>query len=226
MLANYSTKNKIIHWITFVIFVLIHLHSVDLTKTMIRKSGKHCVQHTEPLDSCFDLLRSHQQWIPWSSPLKIKLATTVLILYHRDIGPHYTQAMPIKLFKVNAGPLNLKCLARFSGHGYLVYNIHIYVVGVQGLVWFLCLIAYQYLWVIQCQIHLCWRTVLILFDSYLYSWGDEGVHTFPKGISLKVNIIAWLEIKFAYLKTTVQYFTHWSPLRIVWFLCLMAYQPL
>ena len=26
--------------------------------TLTRKSDKHCAQHTEPLDSCFDLIRS------------------------------------------------------------------------------------------------------------------------------------------------------------------------
>ena len=33
-------------------------------------------QHTETLDRCFDLIRSHQQCIPWSSPLEIKPVTT------------------------------------------------------------------------------------------------------------------------------------------------------
>ena len=32
--------------------------------------------HTETLDSCFNLIRSHQQCIPWSPPLEIKPATT------------------------------------------------------------------------------------------------------------------------------------------------------
>ena len=34
------------------------------------------VQHTETLDSCFDLIRSHQQCITWSPPLEIEPATT------------------------------------------------------------------------------------------------------------------------------------------------------
>ena len=33
-------------------------------------------RHTETLDSCFNLIRSHQQCIPWSPPLEIKPATT------------------------------------------------------------------------------------------------------------------------------------------------------
>ena len=38
---------------------------------MTRKSGKHCAQHAKPLDSCFNLIKSHQQCIsaylqsPW-----------------------------------------------------------------------------------------------------------------------------------------------------------------
>ena len=35
-----------------------------------------CMWHTEPLDSCFDLIRSHQQCIPWSLSLEIEPATT------------------------------------------------------------------------------------------------------------------------------------------------------
>ena len=33
-------------------------------------------RHTETLDSCFDLIWSHQKCIPWSPPLEIKPATT------------------------------------------------------------------------------------------------------------------------------------------------------
>ena len=36
--------------------------------TMTRKSDKHWVRYTEPLDSCFDLIWSHQQCIPWALP--------------------------------------------------------------------------------------------------------------------------------------------------------------
>ena len=35
-----------------------------------------CVWHMETLDGCFDLIKSHQQCIPWSPPLEIKPATT------------------------------------------------------------------------------------------------------------------------------------------------------
>ena len=30
--------------------------------TMIRKSGKHCVQHTGTLDNCFDIIRIFWSW--------------------------------------------------------------------------------------------------------------------------------------------------------------------
>ena len=30
---------------------------------MTRKSSKHCMQHMEQLDSCFDFIRFHQQCI-------------------------------------------------------------------------------------------------------------------------------------------------------------------
>ena len=43
---------------------------------MTRKSSKHCMWCTEPLDCCFDFIRSHQLCILWSFPLEIKPATT------------------------------------------------------------------------------------------------------------------------------------------------------
>ena len=37
------------------------------------------------------------------------------------------------------------------------------------------------------------------FSKYLtHSWEDKGVHTFPKGIYPKVNVIARLEYELAY----------------------------
>ena len=48
---------------------------------MTRKSGKHSVWHTEPLDNFFDLIRSHQQRISRSPPLAIEPATTEPKLY-------------------------------------------------------------------------------------------------------------------------------------------------
>ena len=54
--------------------------------------------------------------------------------------------------------------------------------------------------VIQC--HPCRRTIVILFNSY-QGWGNKGVHAFSKGMSLKVNIIAWLEFELTYFEAAV-----------------------
>ena len=37
---------------------------------------------------------------------------------------------------------------------------------------------------------------------------NKGGHTFPKGITLKANIRAWLEFKYIYFEATVQHFSH------------------
>ena len=76
------------------------------------------------------------------------------------------------------------------------------------MVWFLCLMAYQ------------------LFLGYLMpkafseknrigyyltrSWKDKGVHTFPKGICPKVNVIARLEYELAYYDSAVHRFNHYA----------------
>ena len=39
---------------------------------------------------------------------------------------------------------------------------------------------------------------------------DKEVHTFPKGICLKVNVIAWLEFKLTYDDSAVQWFNHYT----------------
>ena len=44
--------------------------------TLTRKSGKHLHATFGALNSCFDLIRSHQQCTPWSSPLEIEPTTT------------------------------------------------------------------------------------------------------------------------------------------------------
>ena len=66
--------------------------------------------------------------------------------------------------------------------------------------------AYQHLWDILYQSHPCRKTVLILFITN--RWWNKGVHAFPKGISLKVNVIVWLELKLAYYVVAVQYVNH------------------
>ena len=47
--------------------------------------------------------------------------------------------------------------------------------------------------------------------SYLtHSWEDKGVHTVPKGICPKVNIIARLENELAYYDSAVHRFNHYT----------------
>ena len=43
-----------------------------------------------------------------------------------------------------------------------------------------------------------------------HSWEDKGVHTFPKGICLKVNVIARLEYELAYYDSAVRRFNHYT----------------
>ena len=47
---------------------------------------------------------------------------------------------------------------------------------------------------------------MILFNQQLR---DKGVHTFPNGIILKVNVIARVEFELAYFKAVVQQFSHY-----------------
>ena len=51
--------------------------NIKLENTMTRKSGTHLHATYEALNSCFDLIRSHQQCTPWSPPLEIEPTTTV-----------------------------------------------------------------------------------------------------------------------------------------------------
>ena len=43
-----------------------------------------------------------------------------------------------------------------------------------------------------------------------HSWEDKMVHSFPKGICPKVNVIAQLELELAYYDTAVQCFNHYT----------------
>ena len=43
-----------------------------------------------------------------------------------------------------------------------------------------------------------------------HSWEDKGVHSFPKGICPKVNVIALLEYELAYHDSTVHRFDHYT----------------
>ena len=42
----------------------------------LKNAVNTCAWLTETLDCCFDFIRSHQQYIPWSPPLEIEPATT------------------------------------------------------------------------------------------------------------------------------------------------------
>ena len=55
------------------------------------------------------------------------------------------------------------------------------------------------------------KAILLEEQYYLtHSWEDKGVHTFPKGICPKVNLIAWLENELAYYDSAVRRFNHYT----------------
>ena len=48
----------------------------------------------------------------------------------------------------------------------------------------------------------------------IHSWEDKGVHTFPKGICPKVNVIVQLVYELVYYDSAVHRFNHyttWTP---------------
>ena len=49
-----------------------------------------------------------------------------------------------------------------------------------------------------------------LWDYLTHSWEDKGVHTFPKGICPKVNVIARLKYELAYYDSAVHRFNHYT----------------
>ena len=71
---------------------------------------------------------------------------------------------------------------------------------------FLFLKAYQPLSDIQYK-KILWMTIVLLFKPYL---GNKGLHTFPKGISPKMNVIARLEFEFASYNVTVQHVNYYT----------------
>ena len=55
------------------------------------------------------------------------------------------------------------------------------------------------------------KAILLEEQYYLtHSWEEKGVHTFPKGICPKVNIIARLENELAYYDSAVHRFNHYT----------------
>ena len=43
-----------------------------------------------------------------------------------------------------------------------------------------------------------------------HNWRDKHVHTFPKGIRLKVNVIVQLEFELTYCDVAVQHVSHYT----------------
>ena len=77
-----------------------------------------------------------------------------------------------------------------------------------GLVWFLCFNG------ISTLFRLFNAKAILLEEQFWYysthSWEDKGVHTFPKGICQKVNIITRLEYELAYYNSAVHRFNHYT----------------
>ena len=62
-------------------------------------------------------------------------------------------------------------------------------------------------------ISLCSKTILVEEQDWYYlsrRYGGQGVYTFPKGISSKMNISAQLEFELAFYDVTVQYVSHYT----------------
>ena len=73
---------------------------------MTSKFGKHSMWHTEPLDSCFNLIRSHHQRISYLPHWRLNQRSQDAEpkLYHWATGPH-SNGVPNQLM-VNARPNN------------------------------------------------------------------------------------------------------------------------
>ena len=68
--------------------------------------------------------------------------------------------------------------------------------------------AHKTSWVILCPNHLSEESSDTI-QLNLIGIGVLGVHTFPKSISLDVNVMAWLEIEPAYFDIAVKQFSHY-----------------
>ena len=71
---------------------------------------------------------------------------------------------------------------------------------------FLCLMAYQTLWVIQWQSNLSRKTLFVLFNLFLE---NKRVHAFPMSISPKVNVMVQLKFTLTNHDGSVQHFWHY-----------------
>ena len=86
---------------------------IKLEITMTRKSGTHLHVRYGAVDSCFDLIRSHQQCTPWSPPLEIEPTTTVYRSWNSTtrllVHATYKRCRINKSWQI-ARPLDLMCL--------------------------------------------------------------------------------------------------------------------
>ena len=82
------------------------------------KPANTCVRHTETLDSCFDLIRSSQQCVPWSPPLDTKRETTgcrfKTLSLRRKFTWHTRESN--QLVMVIARPINLNVSCKLHPH--------------------------------------------------------------------------------------------------------------
>ena len=112
-------------------------------------------------------------------------------------------------FKILNSPMNVSCYYHESCHSwaFVVDHIHQGCESCYGSVRFLF-----FSW----HINLCrlYNAKAILLEHVWYylthSWEDKGVHTFPKGICLKVTIIVWLEYELPYYDSAVHRFNHYT----------------
>ena len=77
--------------------VVIHEMDIDIVVnwiTITRKKANTYAGHTETLDSCFEFIRSHQQYIPWSPPLEIEPTIAKPKLYNWANSPYSSQVRP------------------------------------------------------------------------------------------------------------------------------------
>ena len=106
---------------------------------------------------------------------------------------------------------------------YIYIYIYIYIyMYVCMYVWFFIEYIYIYIYTQWC---LLFNGISTLFRSFnakailleeqkryylTHSWEDKGVHTFPRGICPKVNVIARLEYELAYYDSAVHLFNHYT----------------
>ena len=59
----------------------------------------------------------------------------------------------------------------------------------------------------------CMKAFILEEQQWYYLtniWGNKGVHAFPKGITLKVNIIALLEFELTHGDVTVKHISNYA----------------